>query len=406
MAVIGLYDWDLCTWKTPIVFNLELMKLAYYHKVHCHDVVQMTKTLNTDLCTKLYVRKDYEDYLYPEEVTANPKIILDGLAVHDGLYVPMAPEIECCPADTSIYSNCINYYSKNQEVKRIFNTLNKALHLRLTFDGKTPFPNWQEQLKINDNPSTSIIFHDKALIPTDDIRRAILDISLHYGRRNVRLGMKYPVHIFTPDQLLSWGKYEKLTSINNIYLMDLMPNDVLFTIRKTTQNLTYLINNQNWTYEKFIDNLPKIFMQAMFLSQHSIAILLKIDKDFYLEKEWHQFINLFNAYIRSCLKYHETLCYCCFVYCKHCHSELDRENKIALFKYIKQMQPELFHLLYNVEYAEYANGEFKPHMFTHGEFYEGGGSGGFFYRKTNQRKNRPERLNYADLVQPNFFRVE
>lgn len=406
MATISLYDWDLCTWKNPIVFNLELMKLAYYHKVHCHDVVQMTKVINTDLCTKTYIRKDYEDWLYPPELTENPKIDFNGLAIHNDQYTPMPLEIEQCPADTSIYASFSGYYSKNPEIKRVFRVLSNAIHLRLTLDGKTTFPNWENQYRSIAEKTRTIILHDKNLYLNSDLRRAIIDISLECGNKNVRFGSKFPIIITNPDELIAWGIYPKVPYINNLYLIDIIPDEVLLKIRKIPQNLTYLINNDNWTEEKFIASLPKIFMQAMFLSQHSTSILLKIDRNFYLDEQWHRFVDLFNAYIRSCKKYHEVLNYCCYVYCKHCHDELDREGKITLFKFIKENQPELFHLLYSSEYIEYVDGKLKPHMFTHGEFYEGGGSGGFYYRKANQRKNRPEQFNYADLIQPSIIRVE
>ena len=79
MAVIGLLDWDLTRWKQPTVFNLELMKLAYYHKVILRDVVQMEQKFDSSMCTKVFIQKDYEDYDYPQHITADPKVLWRGL---------------------------------------------------------------------------------------------------------------------------------------------------------------------------------------------------------------------------------------------------------------------------------------------------------------------------------------
>ena len=61
--IIGLMDWDLTKWKSPTVFNLELMKLSYYYKMRQH-IVQMVRRYRSDMVTRLYIQKDYEDFDY------------------------------------------------------------------------------------------------------------------------------------------------------------------------------------------------------------------------------------------------------------------------------------------------------------------------------------------------------
>lgn len=406
MAIIGLLDWDLTRWQTPTVFNLELMKLAYYHKTRLRDVVQMERHFNSQMCSKVYIQKDYEDFIYPEFITNDPKVTWRGLALTDGLYVPMAPEIECCPADTSIYRTLEPLYAKTKVGKQIFKNLTQACHVRLSLDGQHVFEDWEKQLLGGYENVRQIIFHDKNFSPNTEMRSALAYIAAKYGRKNVRIGSKFPVPLFNSDELLIWGQYPKAQHINNVLLMKLMSDEAIYQVRDAQQQLTYFIQEPEWTSKTFIEALPKIFMQAIFLSKFGSQILLKIDKNFPIEEEWKEMVKLYNSYIRSAVNYRDKLNFCCFVYCKYCYYALTRENKIALFRYIQEHNPELFDLFYNMELVRYENKHFVPHMYTYGEFQRGGGPGGFVYRYRNQNKNRPEHFNYAEIIQPEYLYLE
>ena len=192
MAIIGLLDWDLTRWKQPTVFNLELMKLAYYHKVIMRDIVQMEQRFDSSMCTKVFIQKDYEDYDYPQIITSDPKVLWRGLALSEGVYKPMDLEIEQCPADATIYENFAKYYRKDAESKAIYKTLMSASHLRLTLDGENPFPDWHKQLTLTDGRVKHIIFHDKNLRAVSGISQIIRDLGNEYGRANLRVGFKFP----------------------------------------------------------------------------------------------------------------------------------------------------------------------------------------------------------------------
>ena len=48
------------------IFNLELMKLATYYKQH-NEIVKLATKLEPERYTKFFVRKDWDDGLYPKE---------------------------------------------------------------------------------------------------------------------------------------------------------------------------------------------------------------------------------------------------------------------------------------------------------------------------------------------------
>lgn len=406
MAIVGLLDWDLTRWKQPTVFNLELMKLAYYHKVIMRDIVQMEQRFDSSMCTKVFIQKDYEDYDYPQIITSDPKVLWRGLALSEGVYKPMDLEIEQCPADATIYENFAKYYRKDVESKTIYKTLMSASHLRLTLDGLNPFPDWNKQLTMTDGRVKHIIFHDKDLRAVSGIGQIIRDLGNEYGRANLRVGFKFPLIIETADELWDWGRMAKTNGVSNFNLQALMPDEVIDQLTPYKQQLTYYIKSPNFTTKTFIESLPKIFMQAMYLSSHGITVLLKIDREFLLDQRWYQFVDLFNAYIKSSVAYRYKLVYCCFTFCKYAYDKLNRDEKIDLFYFIKQQNEDLFDLLYGLEYATYENGIILPHMYTTKEIIQGGGYGGYLYQRANQRKDQSEQFNYAELIRPDSVYLE
>jgi hypothetical protein len=406
MSVIGLLDWDLTRWRQPTVFNIDLMKLAYYHKVHLHDIVQMEKKFNSEMCTKVFVQKDYEDFDYPKKIIEDPKVEWGGLARTNGIREPWPLEIEQSPADTSIYEIMKNYYNKNEQTRLTYRNLMSADHLRLTLDGVTPFDGWEKQLRASDGKTRHIIFHDPNMQAVKGLHDIIKDIGNEYGRKNVRVGFKFPLCISTEDELWDWGRFTKTPGVSNFNLMRLMPDKLIDQLTIYKQQFTYYIKSDFWTPQSFIEALPKILIQATFLSKHGITVLLKIDKNFIIDEMWHLYVQLFNDYIKTILSYRYSLVFCCFTYCKHCYNRLTTEEKIALFQFIKENNEELFNMLYGLEYAQLENGILVPHMYTSKQIFQKGGYGGYFYRIGHKREDKPEQFNYSEIIQPESVYLE
>lgn len=408
MSIIGLLDWDLTRWRHPTVFSLELMKLAHYYKVYEKDIVKMMYGYDKpEAYSKIIISKDYEDYLYPKLIMENPDVEYRGLALSTH-YVPMDDLIENRPADTSIYSGMKKYYKRTGQNQAVFKRMIEGCHLRISLDGETINKDWSKQLLVSENRVRNVILHDKDAAHIKDSLDLLQDVCLHYGRRNVRLGTKFPLIVRTDEELLTWGRIYKAPELNNMYLEDIMSNETMYALTDYKQQLTYLINNRYWTIEKFINGLPKIFLQGIFLSQYSIPILLKIDKDFLVDEEWHRFVDFLNSYFRIRIIYRNSLVFGAHAYCKHCYNALQREEKIKMFQFIRDNQPILFDFLYDVEEAHYNNGELTPELFSWEEIEKRGGYGGYEYRKKRLLQEEAERnvLNYEDFILPEYLYLE
>ena len=105
------------------------MKLAALHKKN-HDIVEMEKKFSSDKCTKVYIRKDYEDFEYPKYIVEDPKVEWGGYAPNNGVYAALPPEIERCVADTSIYNCMERFYDRGGETLSLYKKMKRSIHFR------------------------------------------------------------------------------------------------------------------------------------------------------------------------------------------------------------------------------------------------------------------------------------
>lgn len=397
MSIIGLLDWDLTRWKQPICFNLELMKLSTYHKNILNDIVQMETSFSSDKCSKVYVQKDYEDFLYPENITKDPKVIFSGLALSNGKYSPMPLSIERNLADTSIYLNMKRYYQRTPESKAIFKKMLNAYHIRFSLDEKDFFDGWENQLYESETKINSVIIHDKNLIGNNDFKSGVDFIKDKYGRKNISFGFKFPIKINNEDQLYSWGIIQKIKELSVIEINFIPTNEILNQISLTRQNITYHFDN-TWNEEMILNKLDIIFLQGIFLSKYGTEVFIKIDKDVCISNNLNLLINMLNEYFKSCVYYRNMLVFCFFTFCKYTYLSIPVDQKIEIFNYIKNYNNDLFDLFYDAEYAIYENNKIIPKMYNSKEIILGGGYGGFHYKK--HLRKLPEQKNYADLLIP------
>lgn len=403
MSIVAGLDWSLTKWKQPTVFSLELMKLAHYHKTHQKDIFKMAYEFNSEAFDKVYISKDYEDFLYPDYIMTDPKSEYVGLAISGGLYHPFPPEIESRPADTSIYDGMFKYYKKARDGKKLFNNMINACHLRVSLDGTTIDDNWSSQLIPATGRVRHVILHDRDVGKIKDSYTFVQSLANYYGKRQTRLGFKFPVIITDDKSALAWGSLTKSPGLSNLHFYNLISDAALESISIFKQQFTYVINNEYWTKERFLKEIPHILLQGMYLSKWAIPLLLKIEDDFKIDDEWRQVVSIFNDYMKSCCQYRNELVFSWFTYCKYCYLGLQREEKVDLFTYLKEEAPEFFNLIYNVEYVTFEQGEFVPHMYTWGEINKGGGYGGYHYK---QKKSQLEMYNYATLISPEYLYLD
>lgn len=403
--ILGLLDWSLIRWKQPTVFSLDLMKLAHYHKKDKKDIVKMLFEYEQEQTDRIIISKDYEDWEYPELIMQDPKVEYKGLAISEGNYVSLGEDIENRPADTSIYEDMFKYYRRTSEAKALFKNMLNATHMRISLDGETVNSYWKTQLKPKTGRVQHVILHDKNIVAIKGAEGIAQELDSYYGRNKVRLGFKFPIQIENDEELRVWGQLTKSTGISNIALMDMISDAVLDEVSLFKQQFTYEIAPPRWNKKKMIYDLPNIFMQGRYLSKWGIPLQLRFSEKLRLEDYWTQFELLFNDYMRASTAYRNSLVFSLFVFTKYIYLGLQREEKIQLFRILKEEIPELFELAYHLEYVSFDGHEFTPHLYTWKEVSDFGGYGGYYYRegKKQEEKEMLSQYNYANVVTPEYL---
>lgn len=396
MSIIGLLDWDLTRWQQPTCFNLELMKISSYSKIVKKDIVQMELSYFSDMCTKVYIRKDYEDFIYPSEIINDPKSIWGGLALTNGVYSPLIEDIEKQSPDLSIYTKMKKYYTRTKESLHLYDIMMKAAHIRLTLNGESIFPGWEKQLKNIDKKNSYIIIHDNNIKYIKESKELINYLKTKYGYKNTKIGFKFPVELITQEDVLEWGKIEKIKELNSIQVPFIIENKILNDISLYKQSITYII--EDWTEKEIKDKLPEILLQGMFLSKYGIKLQIKLKTNININEKIKKIIVMLNNYFSACLMYRSKLVFCGFCYCKYCYEGIDTEEKIEIFKYMKEEIEDLFDLMYLTEYVTYENNKMIPHLYSQAEIDAGGGYGGFFYKQSLLINPYLEKENYSNSI--------
>lgn len=350
MSTIGCLDYDLTRWQQPITFNLELMKLSAYYKKR-RDVVAMIEQYDDSKFAKIVVRKDYDDGEYPPKIFKNPKTISGGLVFMKD-YVPMDIEIESLVPDKRIYERMKRYYNTNVETQAMFKTLMSAQHARISLDGKTIWNDWEKQLSETEYGKIfSTILHDKSIVNIEGAPQMILEYlnKCHYFGR--RLGLKFPLVLSTDEQFNEWSKIKTLVHFSNVKIMKPLSDEQI--VNSNFSRAEYVLNNEHWnSHTFFIEDIQHILLQLLFTEAHNKKILLTFTDDFLVSSEWRQVIDLINAFLdyrgtNTIIDFLTIFCY------TNRYSKLLKVDKINIFEFVRQNNPELFKLFYECSGVEY-----------------------------------------------------
>lgn len=355
MSIIGLYDWDLNTWKQPICFNLELMKISAYHKQWERDVVRMQKKPDPDSVSKLFIQKDYEDDLYPVDLVTNEKVFMYGLALSDEHYVPMPVEYEEMVPDTSIYEDLALYYRGSQTWSAFFNKMIKAQHLRLTDDEGNVIPHWERQL--DEEAKRIYVLHDNNITFTREVQGILSDFN--------RVGFKFSPVLRDQQQLDFWMKLDKTPHLRSC-VINFLPEPIAFysPMGNLHSDCTFTFDNPSW------HELGQLLLVGKFIAHQGNKVSIVLSEDAPTEKL--QFVSLLNDYFLYCMKKGHGVCSSFAAFERNHLGDLLRHEKISLFSHIKNNSEELFNLLYDVEKVEMVNNRLTYRLFTNGEVLHGG----------------------------------
>lgn len=308
---VGLFDMDMATY-THVPFNLELMKLSSYYKSK-KEIVKMSKFLNLDMYTKVFLRKDYDDGNYPKEIYTSKNLLYGGKAFSGETYVPLDEEIELSYPDKYIYTTYEKNFSDDVTHSAAFKTMMNAEHLRISLDGKTIWNKYKKPVKIR--PKTQAIFlHDYDLNKIEGSIEAIQEL-MSETEDNVPfryIGMKFPIQVNNGEDLLKWLVFKPMRLYYSLQYNGIIDDEVFveFIERQRgtsiSRQLDYIVTNGQTSENDFILNgLPKIFKQALFSQMNRVRISLKYEDDFFTDKRWCRVIELFNAYAHHEINYYK-----------------------------------------------------------------------------------------------------
>ena len=366
---IGLYDEDFFKYHQTVP-NLELMKLATYYKKR-REIVVLAPSIAPDRYSKFFLRKDYYDGTFSSELRENEKIQYGGLAFSYNRYQALAPEIEECNADFTIYLPYRKLFEENLKNNRMaFITLKNAAHLRLSLDGKTVSPFFLRQAARLG--SRNVLFlHDYDVSNVEGATAAIAQglSNLKFENKKTNLATKFPIRCKNLAQFEDWMALP-LSTYGKFRVTSLLSDEEFIVFTKNVKNIRglHIIYSPYPSSSKanhFLEEeLIKIFRQIIFCCNNHVKILLDVSDNFLLTKESVDLIRLFSNYNSFYQNYDRVDGL--YRYCKLIKTEnisgfkdiITKEKAKQLFLYVAENYPNLFKEFYERNKVELVGGIF------------------------------------------------
>lgn len=131
--MIGLLDYDAIMSGKIDVPNLDLMKMSSYlrKKKLSHRLILTPDEIES--CAKVIVFQNSDEYGYPSRTLRRSGTEWYGLAYTNGVYKPMAPEIEACEPSIGIYKTLFKKYLLDETMSEAeISYLLNATYMRLS----------------------------------------------------------------------------------------------------------------------------------------------------------------------------------------------------------------------------------------------------------------------------------
>lgn len=355
MGTILIYDWDYFHYQ-KVVPNLECAKLAAYEKAN-KNITVFSNQLIPDKYTKTYIRKEYDDGIYSSKLLL-PNVEYGGRAFSE-IYKPFNLKCENIVPDFSIYEKYLNLYGNSDQVKTIL----YATHVRLSLDGKTleEFP--YERLQIS---HPNIVLHDYDIASIPNAAELLIDICNSRSKNlKFRIGNKYPIQVYSFNQLKYWLQITPFTSLFFIQYNGVFTDEELIELIENYSTALPLIL-YNFTYncanetEFMIKVLPNFYRQCVFLRRSKKKFLLNIDEKFFKTKELFNLMCIIRNYsqqnynARFQIRTQTLFSYCAsekmmYLTLKPWYScSITRENMRESFQYMRIHNYEVFDMFYSL----------------------------------------------------------
>lgn len=357
------------------------MKLSAYYKKK-REIVILSPELTPERHQQFFIRKDYNDGIFPKIPTENSNLNYGGYAFTNGIYVPMDYNIEVCQPDTSIYlkmENKILEKGNKREGKKIFNNLTEGEHCRLSLDGKTIWKDYPRQFKYL-KTAKNLFFHDYDLGKIQGAPEEILSI-LTRARTDgcaTRVGMKFPVTITKGEELMKWIKIRPNSTFFYLRFDGVIEDEHVEPFigsckeRTIYRDLEYYITATSEDQEEFVQKyLQKIYRQVVLSRSYRVFFTLKYEENFFLDKRWESVIQLINFYHNSLKSLDQSIYYkkinydTLYDFAKSTYDILPYQYKSGMnkkkirevFRFVAENHQELFNdfYTYNIKNMEEKN---------------------------------------------------
>lgn len=306
MSTISIYDADFFNYE-HVIPNLECAKLYTYFHNH-HEIAVLTPTLNPLPYTSCYIRKDYNDGLYPKEYFLD-NCVYGGRAFNPDHYEPLDLAIERTIPNMHLYDKYQKYFGTAPRDPALYKRILNCAHIRLSTDEKLPKTLNQLKRIISTGRYSGIIFHDYDLSRIEGAQDTIKELSLsrHYvGKPDeinpYPIGTKFPIQVNNSEDLRKWTEITFIPTLLLIQYNGLMTDTDVYNLccsnKRMAKQLYYNISDGCSSENEFlIQRLPKIYPQILFLRRQNIKILLKYDEELIVNPIVKKFIELLNCWL-------------------------------------------------------------------------------------------------------------
>ena len=379
MATISIYDADFFHYE-HVIPNLECAKLYTYFHNH-HEIAVLTPTLNPAPYTQCYIRKDYNDGIYPSDYFLD-NCVYGGRAFNPDHYEPLEDAIERTIPNMHLYDKYQSYFGTAPGDPALYKRILNCAHIRLSTDEQIPKSLNQLKRVMSTGRYSGIVFHDYDLSRVQGAQDIIQEISLsrHYvGKPDVinpyPIGTKFPIQVNNSTDLAKWMDIVFIPTLLLIQYNGLMTDTDIYNLccsnKRMAKQLYYNISDGCSSENEFLmSRLPKIYPQILFLRRQNIKILLKYDEELIVTPEVRNFIELLNCWLsfkwfEGYLPTTQTL----YIFCRDNHRfhytnyafrnvTVSTEDARDVFQFFRETDYELFKKFYYWDAVIYEGGQF------------------------------------------------